>query len=372
MPNGRWTDAFLDGMRQTADPPADRAIQAVFASGDRAAVQAVLDTLTRNDGIVPEALPSAVREYLEALPEIPAPEEPLIIEGQRLFAEHGPEILMVLACYSLPAAYASRKGVQVLYRTGYLAQRTNMRLFQTSQMVIDVMTPGGLGPTGRGRVTAQKVRLMHAAIRHLLQSDTANPWPAEFGVPINQEDLAGTLMTFTHLIRDGLEKLGVGAHWPPGYLNVWQVVGRILGIVDDLIPANPDEATQLCGIIQRRQIDPSPEGRALTTALLEMMAHYSPPLFKGMPAALVRLFLPETVADGLGVPKHRLDQQLVNLGVRAEEALDTLTGSDLRQHHFRTYGTHVVEMLIRAELGGRRPDFRIPTELHDTWQLSSN
>lgn len=57
MSNRDWTDSFLDSMRETADPPADRAIQAVFANGDRAAVQRVLDTLTRNDEIVPEALP---------------------------------------------------------------------------------------------------------------------------------------------------------------------------------------------------------------------------------------------------------------------------------------------------------------------------
>jgi ER-bound oxygenase mpaB/B'/Rubber oxygenase, catalytic domain len=367
MPASLWTDSFLDEMRETADPPADRAIRAVFEVGDLAAVQGVLNTLTRDNDIVPGNLPAPVREYLEGLPSIPEPERPLIIEGQELFTEHGPEILMILGCYSLPAAYAARKGVQVLYRTGYLQQRTNMRLFQTSQMVIDVMTPGGLGPKGQGRITAQKVRLMHAAIRHLLQSDPANPWPAEFGVPINQEDLAGTLMTFTHVIRDGLNKLGVSS-WPPGYLNAWQAIGRILGIVPELIPATPDEATELCAIIDRRQISPSPEGRALTSALLQMLEHYSPPGFKRMPAALMRHFLPGNVADGLGVPVHRLDEELVNLGAGVERLLERIG-----PHHprlvFRAFGTHVVEMLIKAEVGPR-PEFRIPTELHDSWQLS--
>jgi hypothetical protein len=364
------TDAFLDRMREVADPPADRAIQAVFQSGDRAAVQRVLDTVQRNDEFVPDALPAPVRQYLEELPEIPEPEQALIQEGQDLFAEHGPEVMMILACYSLPAAYAARKGVQVLYRTGYLADRPNIRLFQTSQMVIDVMTPGGLGPKGRGRVTAQKVRLMHAAIRHLLLTDTKNPWPAEFGVPINQEDLAGTLMTFTHVIHMGIEKLGIDRPWPPGWLNAWQAVARILGIVDELIPTNPAQATELCETIDRRQVQPSPEGRALTQALLEMLAHYSPPGLKGMPAALMRLFLPEPVAEGLDVPHHWFDEELLSIGVYFERVLERIAPSGSRRGAYRTFGTHIVEMLVKAEVG-RRPEFRIPTNLRDTWQLSA-
>jgi hypothetical protein len=369
----RWPDAFLDDMRQVADPLADSAIAVVFSSGDRAAVQRVLDTLTRNDEIIRADLPPEICDYLDALPVIQTPEIPLIKEGQELFATHGPEILMCLACYSLPAAYAARKGVQVLYRTGYLAQRTNLRLFQTSQMVIDVMTPGGLGPGGRGRVTAEKVRLMHAAIRHLLLTDTTNPWSSELGVPINQEDLAGTLMTFTHLIRDGLEKLGVGKYWPAGYLHAWQAVARMMGIVEAMIPATPDEATELCTIIQRRQVEPSPEGRALTTALLEMMTHYAPPGFKEIPAALMRLFLPPDVADGLGVPDRRLADKIVSLAVDVEKwFIGGDTPAEMRHEHFRKFGTHLVEMLIKAELGGRRPQFRIPTQLQDAWQLSQN
>jgi hypothetical protein len=366
-----WTDSYLDGMRERADPLADDAIHVMFSSGDRDAVQKFLDTLQRNEQIAVESLPPVIRDYFKLLPEIPEPELPLIEEGQQLFETYGPEILMILACYSLPAAYAARKGVQVLYRTGYLAQRTNLRLFQTSQMVIDVMSPGGLGPTGMGRVTAVKVRLIHAAIRRLLLSDTENPWPDEWGVPLNQEDLAGTLMTFTHLIRDGLDKLGIGI-WPPGYLNCWQVVGRMLGIVEELIPKTPADATELCATIQRRQVHPSPEGRALTTALLEMMQHYTPPLMGGMPAALMRLFLPPEVADGLGVPVHRIDEEILKGVVGVEKFFHPNAPADLRKEHVRRFATHSVELLISAELGWRRPQFRIPTQLQDAWQLAKN
>ena len=366
-----WTDSFLDEMRERADPLADDAIHILHTSDDRDAVRKVLDNLQRNEQIKTDSMPGCIRDYFNLLPHVPEPELPLIHEGQELFETYGPEILMILGCYSLPAAYAARKGVQVLYRTGYLEERTNLRLFQTSQMVIDVMSPEGLGPTGMGRVTAMKVRLIHAAIRHLLLSDTKNPWPDEWGVPLNQEDLAGTLMTFTHLIRDGLDKLGIGI-WPPGYLNCWQVVGRMLGIVEELIPKTPDEAAELCATIQRRQVDPSPEGRALTKALLEMMQHFTPPLMGGMPAALMRLFLPPDVADGLEIPVHKIDEEIIKGVIGLEKFLHPDAPADLKRAHFRRFATHIVELLVSAELGWRRPQFRIPTHLQDAWQMSKN
>jgi len=56
----------------------------------------------------------------------------------------------------------------VLFETGELYQRPNRRVFETLQMVVDVMSPGGLAAEGRGSLTALKVRLMHAAVRKLL------------------------------------------------------------------------------------------------------------------------------------------------------------------------------------------------------------
>lgn len=371
MPQAPWDDTLLDRMRTTGDPPADRAVAALFAAADRAAVERLLGSLTRNDSIVSEALPAEIRDYLASIPQVPEPEAAAVVEGQQLFADYGPEILMILACYSLPASYAARKGVQVLYRTGFLANRPNRRLFQTAQMVIDVMTPGGLGRDGRGRATAEKVRLMHAAIRHLLL-DGAPPWPADLGVPINQEDLAGTLMTFTSIILDGLGKLGI--HVSPAhagaYLEAWQAVGRMMGIVDELIPRTVDDAAALMAIIERRQVEPCDEGRALTASLLEMLEGHTPPGLKGVPPALMRTLLPAPVADALGVPHSSLEEHLVRAGISIGHALDVLTGSAVRRRVFRQAGLHFIQACLSFELGGR-PAFRIPLELHDRWRTSN-
>lgn len=357
-------------MRLKGDPAADQAIVALLATGEEGVVEKILATLTRNDELVPDDLPPAVRAYFASLPDIPEPEQEIVDEGQDLFADFGPEIILILACYSLPDCYAAGKGVQVLYRTGFLAERPNRRLFQTAQMVVDVLTPGGLGPSGRGRRTAQKVRLMHAAIRHLVLTDPKTPWAPELGVPINQEDLAGTLMSFTSLILDGLGKLGteVAAARAASYLAAWQVVAQHMGIVPELIPASVQEANELTAIIRRRQDAVTPEGQAMTAALEQMLAGFMPPGLKHMPCAAMRMFLGDAIADGLGVPVARFDEALLHAGISIGTVLDKLTGGEARRRIFRHFGLAMIQLFLDVELGGRRPPFQIPTELRDGWE----
>jgi hypothetical protein len=283
-------------------------------------------------------------------------------------------MLMCLGCYSLPASYAAAKGVVVLHRTAYLERRPTKRLFETTQMVIDVMTPGGLEPGGRGVRTAQKVRLMHAMVRHLIQNDQKEPWPEELGVPINQEDLAGTLMTFVWGTLDGLEKLGVrpSARAKEHYLAAWRFVGRLMGLEEALIPSTMAEVEHLKQRIQARQVRASEEGRVLTKALLDMMERNSEiaPL-KAMPAILMRHFLPEDVSNFLGVPVHPHEKvaiEAIELLCQGEAAL--LRDSPVIQRAARHFSVHFTQWMIDVELGGRSAPFVIPLELKRRWGLA--
>ena len=174
------------------------------------------------------------------------------------------------------------------------------------QMVVDVMAPGGLGPKGRGIRTLQKVRLMHAAIRHQLRHDAHARWDeGSLGVPINQEDLAGTLLTFSFLAIDGLHRLGanISLEAAEAYFRAWRGVGKVLGVLPEMIPNNLDEAAELKALISRRQFAPSDEGREMTQALIQMLKKNSPPLMEGIPTGLMRLFIEQEIADYLVHPR---------------------------------------------------------------------
>jgi len=373
MSSERWTDQFPNDMRLRGDEPADKAVEVLYARHQLDGVQNLMDLLVRNDDIPHADLPSEIKDYLASTSDVPTPSRDTVLAGQQLFAEYGPEMAMLLAFCSLPVAYSARRGVQVLYRTGYLADRPLRRVAQTSQMILDVLAPGGLDPDGRGRRSAQKVRLMHAAIRYLLRHDPKNPWPDDYGVPINQEDLAGTLMTFSVGVLRGLEKLHIEVTdaQAQSYVDTWNVVGRMMGVVETLIPITVADANALADQIFARQFDPSPEGLALTTALRNVMKSRIVPPFRGLVDAMFRHLLPVEVADGFEIPHRPLEAAVVEAGIPTAHWLDMMLGGAVRRRVFREFSIAVLQVLTFVEAGGRRTRFHIPQGLRDAWQLAA-
>ena len=370
----RWSDAVLDAARTRGDALADATVAAIFASGQTDAVSNLVATLMRNDQAAPAALPAVVQDYLAQTSNVAAHHPDTVARGQRLFADHGPEILMLLCCYSLPSSYAARKGVQVLHRTAYLAKRPTRRLFETAQMIVDVLSTGGLDPGGRGVRTAQKVRLMHAAIRHLILTDTQAPWPlTELGTPINQEDLLGTLMTFTWLILDGLrrQRIAISPEDEAAYLETWLSVGELMGVEPALLPSTVAEAKALTDIIERRQVAPSPEGREMMAALLGMMSDNVPDGFRTLPSSMLREFLPAEVATFLSVPDHDLERELLALAQRLVHPLEVFADGEARRHALvRAFSLHLLRGMMGVELNGQRARFALPDTLTQAWQLA--
>jgi len=371
MASVRWSDEMLDRMRLVGDPPADAAIEATFAAGQQEAAQAFMANRLTNAAPVPSSLPPPLREFLEKSKVDALPDPARIAVAQNLFVDHGPEILTTLGCYSLPSAYAARKGVQVLHRTAYLAKRPNRRLFRTMQMVVDVMEPDGLGPHGYGIRTVQKVRLIHAAIRyHLLHAQ----WDGSLGIPINQEDLAGTLLTFSYLPMLGLRKLGanITSEAAQAYFETWCAVGRLLGVMPEMIPDELEAGAELEDLICGRQFAPCDEGREMTRALVEMLERDSPPLLEGVPAGLMRLFMKREVADYLGIPNSGLDKDLAGIAVHFGRFVDfDLQESQWQAMIFRHHILNLIEVMIKAEGGAERDFFRLPTQLHERWRGAS-
>jgi len=401
----RWTDAQLDRLRTVADEPADRAVRAFFnASPDSAQwnrLHALLDSFVSDSAAPPPGLPPELIDYLTTTARVPPPSLPRISAGEALFADLGPEILLVLGCYSLPAAYAAAKGAQVLCRTEFLERAAQLRLFQTAQMIVDVMSPGGLGPRGTGIRAAQKVRLLHASIRHLIRTDASNPWNADLlGVPINQEDLAGTLMTFTLVVLDGLAKLDITVprEQQEAYYDAWRAVASLMGLVDELIPATLEEARELMTVIHRRQIAASPEGVRLTQSLLQALsegpfaaeaagapASWLSRLANGaiehemkqISSVLMRHMLDgqadrngTPVADLLQLPPAPMFSEfLLDVALRIGAAIEhDLNDTAHRRRVLRWFNIRLIDWMLTRQLGAGRSLFSVPDSLYASWK----
>lgn len=374
------TNAILDAARLRGDALADATVAEIDKAGNTAAVARLLSTLMRDDPasdratVGPADLGPQVADYVAATAIVDARSADTAAAGERMFAEYGPEIMMLLCCYSLPSSYAAKNGVQVLHRTAYLAKRPNRRLFETAQFIVDVMSPGGLGPGGRGLRSARKVRLMHAAIRHLILTDTASPWPVEqLGVPINQEDLLGTLMTFTWLILDGLNRLGVTLtpQEQQAYLETWLVVGEVMGIEPQLLPRTVVDAANVTALIEQRQVAASPQGQEMMAALLGMMQTNLPHPFQSMPGCLIREFLPPDVATFLDVPSHPLEEEVIRLGDAALRPLQRFVDFEAKRHALvRRFSIELLRWMLKVELDGQPARFALPDALQEEWQIA--
>lgn len=379
-------DAFLDVCRSDGDPEGDSLVQLVFDAIERAEsgdgtppARRLMRQLLEHDALPAALLPAPLRAFLEAPLPRARPAPAVVRRGEALFAEHGPEILASLACYSLPAAYAANRGVRVLAQTGYLESHPTRRLVETTQLVVDVMRPGGLDPGGRGVRSARKVRLMHAAIRRLILARREPAWDsASLGVPINQEDLAGTLLTFAWLPLDALARSGVriAREDRDAYVKAWGLVGRLLGVREALIADDAEQAEALTRRIQARQIRPelpNRDGRELTAALLAMLESRVPvPALRFAPASLMRLHLPAPVADSLGIPRRPLSDATARGAARLAGALGTLLGSARPARRcFRAFNLRFIEAMLAEERGGKRPAFDLPLSLRGSWQLGS-
>ena len=353
---------------------ADQVVGDLFAAGKVDSVNALMRTLVQNDGIPADQLPPAVHDYLARSGQLPDWADAKKIEaGERVFWRYGPAVIAILHCYSLPFCYAGRKGVQVLALTSRLYTNPTRRIIETAQMVVDVMRPGGLGSVGTGICAAQKIRLIHAGLRFQIGSYAG--WDRQkFDLPINQEDMAGTLLSFSYITLEGLRRLGyeLTEEEREGYLHAWNVVGHVLGMQTEMLAGNYADAAVLADRIATRQFAACEEGQMMTRALLDMMRHEIPGnLLDDVPAILMRYLLGDRVAAMLGVSAAEVSELLIG-PLRALTAVRSKLMHDCAElaHVHELFGRALIEGIVYVGRGGQRIPFTVPTELLQTWGVN--
>ena len=309
-------NAFLDRMRETLDPPADAVAAGLCDRNEHRIVAELMRKrqMWDDDREPARALPEDLRAYMRTASHLPPwRNDSMIAEAEAFFLLYGLASSTLLACASLPECYVMKHGTEVLAYTKFLQVEPARRIRETAQMVMDVMCPGGLQPGGRGIRATMKVRVMHAIVRHMVLHDPAsraNPQDpelrAKFGRPINQEDMAYTLMTFSYVVIRGFETMGyrMTTAQRDGYIHCWNVVGYLMGIDERLLPLQFADARELFEVIQRRQHGQSEAGRKLTAALIRSIQEAVPgELHDPLPAALTRKLVGDATADSLGVAR---------------------------------------------------------------------
>ncbi|MGA0555660.1 oxygenase MpaB family protein [Larkinella sp. VNQ87] len=312
-PTRLFSDELLDHYRQQGDAPADSVIASVAGESGRDGVSALMRWLGDTADYSVAAQHPAVKAFLSNYAQLPDWADPRRMQtAMRFFQANAVTIGLTLGCYSLPYCYAGADGARVLWLSQRIHNDTRKRLEETGEWVFGVMKKRDW-ETGKAVLRTLKIRLMHAAVRWFtLQS---GQWDLSWGYPVNQEDMAATNLAFSYIVLRGLRKTGsaVSETEEEAYLHHINVAGYLLGVSDELLPNNLREAFHLERSIARRQFRPSEQGTGLTRSLLTALENLSPPALRNLPAAQMRFFLGDELADLLHIPAVTLETRLVGL-----------------------------------------------------------
>jgi ER-bound oxygenase mpaB/B'/Rubber oxygenase, catalytic domain len=352
-----------------SDPLADAAVEALQGLAPDAR-ESLLGRVLRQEA--PRRVPRDVRRFGEALLDVP-----FWVEHAR--ASRGGAVLLrtglfgglVLAFRSLVLGYCSPAGNKPLVFSGRLRAQAARRVSETGRFVQSVYLEDGLLPGAPGFVACARVRLMHAQVRRLLR-DSERWNSAAWGTPINQLDMAGTVLLFSLVVVDGLRRFGFKftVEEVADVLHLWRTAGWLLGVRQDLLCGTEADARALWDLIRLTQEPPDADSLELARALLESpRTEARTEAEQARAETVVALgyglsrFLLEDYADALGLPKNGwrfVVPALRGLVSTAGRVLGHIPGSQrLRLEAGLLYWQHAVE----SGLGDTEATFALPGAL---------
>ena len=279
-----WNGIDLDLLRQVMDKPVDDAVSALLESGSMDHLRTLLIEMAQNDSIVSDQLPKPMYDFIRGeLAYSFSPEDiGFFNQTHEIWKEKGMKFIFILMFRSLPYTYMAEKPANVLKMTKLLIEHPERRIFETAQFVFDVMDKNWWEPDKRGILTALKVRIMHAAMRHIiLDHKEGEKWNEAWGKPINQEDIVATNQVFSLEFFKGMSMLGdtLNPQEQQAWFHTWKTIGRIMGVQDELICKDLNEAWTLQQTVYNHLFkDKTEAGIPLTKALVQTMEHFHLPL----------------------------------------------------------------------------------------------
>ncbi len=303
---------FLESKRKRTDEFADELVQRLFDEGHGHGVLSLFKELDNNSVRAPEGLPDYITSYFNETVYPDWVNWDKIKIGQQVFRQYGDAISMLLFFKALPLCYSCAHGAKVMYKTQRFMEQGKSfdsfvkRLVETAQYVVNVLSVDGFEPEGKGLVTAKKVRLIHAAIRYYIRK---GEWDSKVsGEPINQEDLAGTLMSFSSLMLEGLEQIDIelSDEEKDGYIHVWKLAGHLNGLDEDLLPNSAKEAEELGNVIFEHQTAYSLEGKQLIESLINYIEYMIPGnRFDNLALVFINYFMGDKYYEMMHLPQSK-------------------------------------------------------------------
>ncbi|NNG99260.1 oxygenase MpaB family protein [Gordonia araii] len=257
------------------DEPAAALVAAMrLPAGDRGRVS-MRDFHTALEHGVADDAPVALREFFATVEDTPDwVDLELCNRGARVNRRFGRNASDVLLQLGLIGGYRFGGPVDLLAETGGLrASTAKRRLGETQTWAIAVAQDGGMSRFGEGWKLTVHVRLMHALVNESFERN--GRWDTQqWGLPINQADLAATLNLFSGALLMGVRALGVpvGREDSRALMHLWKYVGWLIGVDDDWLFDDERSQHALSYAVLLVQSDVTAAGGQLANALVDVQS----------------------------------------------------------------------------------------------------
>ena len=170
--------------------------------------------------------------------------------------------------------------------------------------------------SGQFVVTANKTRLVHAAVRNLLPRSPHWAAVADETIPISNGDILITFHSLgTYVHRKLLEwKVPMSAEDEEAFLHSWQVAISLLGVRDEYIPRSWPEAEAQSAQVLTPLLAWTDEGQKLAEDLLGLPSQVDLGVTRGFMNEFVRYVLSDEIGDWLGLERDYASASLIRAG----------------------------------------------------------
>jgi hypothetical protein len=251
------------------DDAADRLVDWMMKEGPQHTHPLLARAIRNGIDSIPDA-PSELHEFFAGVERPPAWLDPVLLaEGARICQLAGVTGHYVLRDGGLMPGYLASAINKTLLLTGALQRGARRRMAETMKWWLDCTADGGMLRGGPGWNTTLHVRLMHTFVRRRVKS--LPQWQAEeWGLPVNQTDMAGTYLVFAIAFLYGLRVCGVPITSEEGraVVHFWRYVSWLMGVDEAWLVNTEAEGRTLLWHIAVSQPEPDESSMQLGQALM--------------------------------------------------------------------------------------------------------
>ena len=356
------TYSSMQPLREIGDPHCDSVLAELDPKPDDDILQMLLSRAdTRDKASKGDEL---MLDFVDRYSTIPKwVDWDLIRRGQQVFIRDLPTCGLTLFYLSLVGGFSAPLITKVLRATGYLTsgqKRVMRRLADTGHMICECLLEDSLHPRGDGWKAVLRVRFLHGMVRRRLSGKTY--WREDvWGVAINQEDMAATLLAFSYNVLVGTEMvLGrpLSDSDQHAYMHLWRYIGWLIGIEEEHNPC-VDVAHGKAALesIVMHLLEPDEDSIAVAHHLLRSPARGDSGL--SFRQQLCRRFLGDQLADALHLPYHQRMEHAVTLFLWCLRAYGWLLRSPAGSMLERIHRWMLRLALLRGERMGSNHQLRV-------------